>query len=180
MSDLLLDRNIALIGFMTAGKTRVGEQLARVTGMPFCDIDLLIEGLEARTIAEIFREKGEPYFRRIESGVLAQLCQGTGQIIGCGGGTMLGIENRELLQSRCITVWLRVSEDTVLDRLEDPDNPRRPLLEGLETAQIVHDLMEQREPLYERADHVFDTDHTSVERLASEIAARLGLPTVSA
>ena len=163
---------------MTAGKTRVGEALAGRTGMPFVDVDSFITRLEQRPIHEIFRERGEPYFRKLEAQVLVQLCQGNGQIISCGGGTILLAENRELLAARCETVWLRVSEESVLDRLEQPDSPRRPLLEGLDTVEIVGRLLAQREPFYAQADHIVDTDGRHVLQVAEEIALRLGLPMV--
>ena len=176
--SVLFDRNLALIGFMAAGKTRVGEELASLTAMPFCDVDVLIERLESLAIHEIFASKGEPYFRGLESQVLAQLCQGHGQIIGCGGGTVLAAENRSLLRDRCVTVWLRVSERTVLDRLEQPDNPRRPLLEGRDAPTVVRDLFLQRERFYAEANHVFDADGVAAPELAQRIALQLGLPTI--
>lgn len=171
------EKNIALIGFMAAGKTQVGLRLAVRTGMPFVDIDALITQLEQRTVEEIFREKGEPYFRGVESRLLEELCRGGSQIIGCGGGTVLAEGNRMLLQSRCTTVWLRVSVDQVLLRLEDPAAPRRPLLEGLDPSRVVRDLLAVREPLYGLADHVVDTDGRTVDAVAEEIVVRLGLPT---
>lgn len=175
---MLVDRNIALIGFMAAGKTQVGLRLGERTGMPFVDIDHLIVQLEQRTVEEIFREKGEPYFRAVEARLLGELCRGSSQIIGCGGGTVLGEENRKALKRRCETVWLRVSESQVLHRLEDPKAPRRPLLEGLDAAHVVHDLLEKREPLYAQADHIVETDGRTVDAVAEEIVVRLGLAAV--
>ncbi|MCA9755761.1 MAG: shikimate kinase [Candidatus Eisenbacteria bacterium] len=172
---MLAPKNIALIGFMAAGKTHVGRRLGERTGMPFVDIDLLIMELEQNTVEEIFRVKGEPYFRGIESRLLGELCRGSGQIIGCGGGTILAEENRRTLAQRCETVWLRVSEAQVLRRLEDPDAPRRPLLEGLDATRVVHDLLQAREPYYAQADHVVETDGRTVEAVAEEIVVRLGL-----
>ena len=104
---LLLDRNIALVGFMTAGKSRVGRELARITGLPFVDVDDLIEGLEGMPIHDIFQARGEPYFRQVETAALQGLCHGSGRIVACGGGSMLAEENRRLLRERCLTVWLR-------------------------------------------------------------------------
>lgn len=172
---MLFDRNVALIGFMAAGKTQVGQRLAVRTGMPFVDIDLLIVQLEQHTVEEIFRIRGEPYFRGIETRLLGELCRGRGQIIGCGGGTVLAEENRRTLRQRCETVWLKVSESQVLRRLEDPEAPRRPLLEGLDPGRLVRDLLALREPLYAQADHVVETDGRTVEAVAEEIVVRLGL-----
>lgn len=176
--SVLLERNLALIGFMTAGKTRVGESLSRRTGMPFHDVDALIADVVRMPIHEIFQVCGEPYFRRLETRVLAGLCEGSGQIIGCGGGTVISPENREILERRCISVWLRVSEPEVLHRLEDPQSPRRPLLEGLDPTEVVRELMRKRESLYARADYVVDTDGQTVQQVAERIVVELGLPAI--
>lgn len=168
--------NIALIGFMTAGKTQVGTALGRRTGMRFADVDHLVSEREQTTIADIFREKGEPYFRQLESQVLQELCRRNGWIISCGGGTVLATSNRDLLRTHCVTVWLRVSEAEVLRRLEDPKAPGRPLLEGSDAGPIVHRLLTQREPLYEQSDYIVDTDGRTIEGVTEEIIDRLGLP----
>lgn len=172
----ILDRNIALIGFMMAGKTRVGLSLSRMTGLPFRDIDELVEGIAGQPVHRIFEEFGEPYFRRLESAVLRDLCLGNGQLIGCGGGTVLSEENRALLRSRCRTVWLRVSVGTVLERLEQPGSPRRPLLENVDPGPVINRLLQFREPLYQDADCAVDTEGREVEEIAREIAVRLALP----
>jgi shikimate kinase len=167
---------VALVGFMAAGKTRVGTRLSELTGMPFHDIDLLIERMVQLPVHRIFQERGEPYFRSIEAAVLRDLCRGSGQIIGCGGGTVLSEENRVRLRERCVTVWLRASEREILGRLEDPESPRRPLLEGVDPEEVVARLLGQREPLYAAADCTVETDARTVEAIAREIAFRLGLP----
>lgn len=169
-------RNLALVGFMTAGKTQVGGALASLTGLAFVDVDAVVEGLEGMPVHRIFSEKGEPHFRRMEAAVLRDLCRGTGTIIGCGGGTVLAEENRALLAARCVTVWLRVSRDEVLRRLDGPGSPRRPLLEGLDPEATVARLMPARDPLYRGADIEVETDGRTVEAIAREITLRLGLP----
>jgi shikimate kinase len=174
------DRNLALVGFMTAGKSLVGKELSRRTGMPRVDVDVLICEIEQMSVQEIFRTRGEPYFRRIESQVLRQLCAGSGQVISCGGGTVLDPSNLELLRNRCVTVWLRVSEEVVLRRLEDPNSPQRPLLESLEPEVVVRTLLLQREPLYAQADIVVDTDGRTVQEVADTIVRELGIPTTGA
>ena len=172
-------KNIALLGFMTAGKSRVGQALALRTGLPLRDVDLLIEAIEGIPIHRIFQEKGEPYFRALESRVLADLCAGSGQIVSLGGGTVLLAENRALLRARCVAVWLGVSVEQVLTRLADPESPRRPLLEGRDPAVLVPQLLGQREAFYAEAlgdDGIrVETDGRGIDDLAAEIALRLGL-----
>ncbi len=160
---------------MTAGKTRVGHALSGMTGLPFLDVDFLVEQIEGMPVSEIFRSRGEPYFRQIESTVLRDLCRGFGRIIGCGGGTVLSGDNRLLLKARCTTVWLRVSRAEVLCRLEDPGCGQRALLEGLDPGRVVEDLLRVREPYYREADQSVWTDRRSVEDVAREVAIRLGL-----
>ena len=172
-------KNIALLGFMTAGKTRVGQALSRRTGLPFHDIDALIEGIEGQSIQRIFQTQGEAYFRALETRVLTELCQGGGQILSCGGGTVLAAENRQRLRERCVSVWLVVSSDQVLLRLADPESPRRPLLEGRDPAILVPELMRQREALYAETlaggGFRVETDGREIEEVAADIALRLGL-----
>jgi len=177
-TPIIRDRNIALIGFMTAGKSHVGKALAARTGLPFRDVDALIVEREGRSIAEIFQSLGEPFFRRVETEILRELCRQRGQIISCGGGTILSATNRGALAECCETIWLRVSESSVLSRLKSKGAPQRPLLRGLEPEETVRHLLEQREPFYAQADHLVETDGRNVQDVASEIAARLGLPTL--
>jgi shikimate kinase len=172
----IVDQNIALIGFMAAGKTRVGLALSSITGWPFRDIDALIEGIAQLPVHQIFEERGEAYFRQLETAVLRDLCQGRGQIIGCGGGTVLLEENRLRLRDRCYTVWLRVSMRTVLERLDEPQNPRRPLLEGRDFEAVIERLLQAREPLYREADWAVEAEGRGVDEIAREIAVQLGLP----
>lgn len=169
------DRNIALIGFMTAGKTRVGGAIAERTGLPFHDIDLIIEGIERAPVHAIFAQQGEAYFRQLETRVLSDLCDGAGQIIGCGGGTVLSEENREILRRRCVRVWLRVSAPQVVRRLEQPESPRRPLLENRDLDLFVPELLGQREVFYADAEIRVETDGRAIEEIAEEVVARLGL-----
>lgn len=174
---VLLAKNIALVGFMTAGKTQVGERLSFRTGLPFRDVDRLVEEVAKAPVQRIFETLGEPWFRQIESRILTELCAGSGQIIGCGGGTVLRPENRQVLRDRCVTFWLRVSVAYVRTRLEEPGTPQRPLLAGRDLDLLIPELLRQREPLYAEADEVIETDGRTVDDVAEEIVARLGFAT---
>ena len=91
---------------------------------------------------------------------------------------MLSPENRRVLKERCVSVWLHVAPPEVLSRLEQPDSPRRPLLEGTDPQVLIPGLMRAREPLYGEADFRVETTGKSVEDIAREIALLLGLPAV--
>ncbi len=168
-------RNIALIGFMAAGKTSVGLALSALTKIPFVDIDLLVEESEGMSIAEIFATRGEGYFREVEGAVFRGLCEGAGRILGCGGGTLIDPRNRVALMDGCRAVWLRVSAEEVLDRISRPDAPARPLIDG-SPRLIVPRLLQSRETLYGIADLTVDTAGRGIEEIAEGIRVALSLP----
>ncbi len=170
--------NIALVGFMASGKTTVGEALAAMTGMPFHDVDRLVEEVEGASVAEIFATRGEAAFRAREGAVFRQLCEGSGVIIGCGGGTLIDPVNRAALRARCIGVWLRTSLPEILDRMGSSQRAIRPLLQGAAPEVVVPKLLAAREGLYgEDADLVIDTDGRGVVEIAEQIRRSLALPT---
>ncbi len=168
--------NIALIGFMGAGKSSVGRDLGARKGMPFLDLDGIIEENEALPIAEIFAARGEPYFREIEGLLFRRLCEGVGQIIGCGGGTLIDPRNRAVLEARCFSVWLRASVPEILRRIESEAAPVRPLIRGADPRIVVPALLRAREGAYRGADLVIDTDGRSVEEISLAIRAALPFP----
>lgn len=173
---LAAGRSLALIGFMTAGKTQVGRELQRLTGLPFVDLDAEIERREGMAVQKIFERAGEARFRETEAFVLRELLDGPVRILGCGGGTIVRADNRAALSVRAVRVWLRVSESTIHERLARPDSPRRPLLEGKDARVVVAALLREREPFYRECDLTVETDGRAVRAIALEIARSLALP----
>jgi len=101
---------IYLVGFMGSGKSTIGRLLAHGLGWSFFDMDHEIEAAEGAPIREIFETRGEPEFRRIETGILGQhvswIEHGRPAVLALGGGAFAGDGNRALLQDRGITIWL--------------------------------------------------------------------------
>lgn len=161
-------RSIILIGFMGAGKTTIGKELAK-SGLDFLDTDGYIEECEQMTVSRIFSEKGEEYFRRAETQALNQLQKENRQfVISCGGGMPLREENRKLLRKLGMVVYLRVQPETVLARLKG--DTTRPLLQGEDSNQRVRSLMNEREVHYKSAaDTIIDVDGREPQELAEEI-----------
>ena len=161
--------NLALIGFMGAGKSTVGAELARRLGMDFVDLDGVIAGEAGMSVPEIFDREGEEGFRERESRALRKELKGSGKVLACGGGIVLRPENVDLLRERCLVVYLRVDRDTVLERVGK--GVGRPLLEGGALPQRVEKLLSEREDKYLRAAHaVVEAGGRSPERIAEEIA----------
>ena len=111
-------RNLALIGFMGAGKTSAGEVLAARLGWSFLDADREIERETGRTIAAIFEEDGEPAFRSLEERVVGRLLKEPNAVLALGGGSILSPVTRERLREASFTVLLDVSPQTAWRRIE--------------------------------------------------------------
>jgi shikimate kinase len=116
---------IYLVGFMATGKTTIGRALAARLRWEFQDIDLLIEARERRTVADIFAQQGEPYFRGVEREVLRLLLPLRHVVVATGGGTFADPENRALINVDGISVWIDLPLADVIPRL--PLDGRRPL-----------------------------------------------------
>ena len=145
------NNNVVLCGFMGSGKTTVGRLLAQRLGRRFVDLDELIAQAAGQSIAEIFKTRGEPYFRALETKAAKQLSGAGGSVISCGGGTVLNPENAALLRTNGKLIYLAVRPETVLARLRQ--DVTRPLLAGDEAQkkQRITALLAQREPLYRAA-----------------------------
>ena len=120
--------NIYLIGFMGAGKSTVGRDLAARLGRPFCDTDKLIEKRAGLTIPEIFDALGEDGFRRLEAEVIREVAEEEGLVVALGGGAPLQDGNWYRLKESGVTVYLREAPEALHARLSKSEG--RPLLAG--------------------------------------------------
>lgn len=150
-------RPIVLIGLMGSGKSTVGRELSRRTGLPFLDMDAVIEEQVGKSIPDIFREKGEAHFRALETALLRYIentvQSGAGaHIISTGGGVVLRPENREILRRLGMTVWLNVDLPNLLLRTARAQN--RPLLQVDDREETLRRLLVERSPLYTQASHL--------------------------
>jgi shikimate kinase len=114
-----------LVGFMGAGKTTVARAIGKHTGWRVEDIDQRIESREHRTVASIFSQQGEPYFRQLERLALGELLPLRHVVIATGGGTFVEPDNRALMLADGAVAWLDLSLAQVIERV--PADGRRPL-----------------------------------------------------
>ncbi|MBQ2379906.1 MAG: shikimate kinase [Akkermansia sp.] len=159
-------RPIILIGLMGCGKTTIGKELSRMTGMPLIDMDAIIEEQIGKSIPDIFRENGEAHFRALETALLRYI-EGTigsekgNVIISTGGGVVLRAVNREILRRIGFTVWFNVDVPTLLERTSRSNN--RPLLQSPDRVAIMERLHRERTPLYAETAHLrLDSSSISV------------------
>lgn len=160
-------KNIALVGFMGTGKSTIAALLAKILKVSFVDIDKRIEEKEGMSIADIFSQKGEPYFRKVEKNVVAEISLGSDQIIACGGGVVLDGENVKTIKKNGFMICLEAAPEVILKRTENYKH--RPLLNVDDPKLKIGELLKKRKPYYTKADHTVDTSGLSEHQVAIEI-----------
>jgi len=158
-----LKRSIVLVGMMGCGKTAVGSRLAMELEVPFYDLDEEIEKNEKMTVAEIFSQKGEEFFRKCETDAIKDILNSKLCVLATGGGAYIREQNREIIKKLATCVYIRAEFEVLLERVSRKNT--RPLLEAGDKAKILSDLMEIRCPIYEQADLIVDSttgDHYEV------------------
>jgi len=161
--------NIILIGFMGAGKSTVGNRIAKKHNLKFIDTDRLIEDNTGKSITEIFETKGESEFRDLETQAIKTIIEGEENILlSVGGGLPMREENRVLLRQLGKVVFLRIEPETVIKRLKNDNS--RPLLKGDNAYAKIIELLQIRNPVYESiADIVIDADGKGSNKVILEI-----------
>ena len=167
-------RNIFLVGPMGAGKSTIGRHLADELHLDFYDSDQEIERRTGADIAWIFDLEGEDGFRKREETVINDLTDKRGIVLATGGGSIVTKAVRNRLSARGIVVYLQTTIDKQVARTQR--DKRRPLLQNNDPEQVLRDLADLRNPLYEEvADYVVDTDDQSARAVANQIISKIGL-----
>ena len=157
---------VVLVGPMGAGKTTVARLLAEDWGLVARDTDTDIEAIEGRTVADIFLESGEEYFRDLERSAVADALGNHDGVLALGGGAVLDPASRQLLQGHRV-VFLRVGLSDAVKRVGLGTS--RPLLLGNVRARIKA-LLDERTPIYESVSTItIDTGGRSPADVADEI-----------
>ena len=160
--------NLVLIGPMGSGKSSVARELAGKTGRRWEDTDKIVVTRSGLSIAAIFAAHGEAHFRELETAALGSLAAQTGLVIATGGGIVTRGENRALLRSLGVVVWLTAREDVLFERVAR--NRRRPLLHTVDPRATLRDLLASRQALYRDCAHLtVDTSDDPHTRVADSI-----------
>lgn len=149
-------RTVALVGLMGAGKSTVGRRLADALGRQFYDSDNEIEKAASLSISDIFALHGEEEFRRGEHRVLERLLNEAPHVLATGGGAYLNPETRDLLREKAITIWLNADLETLWQRVSRRSH--RPLLKADNPKGVLSRLLDERTPIYEKADLVVTSE----------------------
>jgi shikimate kinase len=164
--------HLVLVGLAGAGKSTVGELLADALQRSFLDFDMEITRRCGMSVPEIFGQKGEGYFRELETMLTRELAETGGMVLAPGGGWILNDENRSLLSPLARMIYLKVSPEVALHRM-GAATAGRPLLNRPDPRGELERLLEVRRPLYELAEITVVVDRLDAQRVTERILDKL-------
>ena len=159
-------RSVVLVGMMGAGKSTIGRRLAARLRLPFLDADTEIEAAAGMSIPDIFETHGEPHFRDGEARVIARLLDGGPCVLATGGGAFMREQTRNRISDKAVSIWLKADADIIMKRVKRRAD--RPLLQTADPAATVGRLIEEREPVYQRADITIWSRDVPHEKIVDE------------
>ena len=162
----MFKKNIVLIGMMAAGKTTVGFKLAKKLNYNFFDIDTEIEKLENEKIIDIFQNKGENYFRKIEEKISLVFLEKGKCVISIGGGAFLNESIRRKIKINSYSFWLNWKIKTILDRISK--SKRRPLALKLNKKDLAN-LFRKRIKFYKQSDFKVNCENKNKNEIIKNI-----------
>ncbi|WP_462255332.1 shikimate kinase [Ferruginibacter sp.] len=148
-----LGGKIFLIGFMGSGKTHWGKLWAAKSGLQFFDLDEVIEKKEKKSVAEIFNQNGEAYFRQKEMQMLQTFATKQNCIIACGGGTPCFNNNMQWMNANGTTVYLAATAQDIFKRVIT-EQEKRPLIKDFSPQELlifIENKLQEREIYYSQA-----------------------------
>jgi shikimate kinase len=168
---------IIVLGYMASGKSTIGKEISKKLDMNFIDLDVYISEQEKKSISEIFKIKGEIYFRKIENLYLKELLNNEGDfVLSLGGGTPCYANNMELIQSsKAKSIYIQASIPTLVTRLIK-EKSTRPLVADLENGKITEFVAKhlfERRFFYEQAAITLNIENKSIPEIVSEISMGL-------
>ncbi|MEE2700056.1 MAG: shikimate kinase [Bacteroidota bacterium] len=162
---------IFLIGFMGCGKSTIGKQIAKQMQLDFVDLDRYIAKKTALSINQIFDEKGENAFRKMEKECLAEICKMKNLVVATGGGTPCFSENMQILLEKGKSVYLRMETEDLLKRLAKQQN-KRPLIKNKSEKELLdftNTTLFEREYFYKQANFTVNAKNTSAKEIMNLI-----------
>ena len=170
-------KKIILLGYMGCGKSTIAKLLANSTSISYLDLDEIIEKNENASVKNIFSEKGEIYFRKLEHDVFMELLASPEkQIIGLGGGTPCYANNHELLKGKGITsIYLKASVETLFNRLSH-NKSKRPIVANkseTELQEFIAKHLFDRSYYYNQAEYKVAVDGKSIDETVTDIVSIL-------
>ena len=161
-----LNKNLVLVGMMGSGKSSIGKILSKKLEFEFIDTDNKIEQIEKKTISEIFKKKGEKYFRRIEEVISLKFLKLNNKVIALGGGGYINSNIRKYTLKKCISIWLDWKNETLINRIRN--SKKRPLAMKLNNLELQK-LIIKRSMIYNLSDYKINCDKLDKKQIIEKI-----------
>lgn len=169
---------LSLLGYMGSGKTHISKILSEKINFKFIDLDKEISKKKKQTIPEIFKTKGEIYFRKLEREVLEELlATEKNAVLSLGGGTPAYYNNMEIINHNSKSIFLTASISTLTERL-NKQKEKRPLIAHLtdeDLPEFIAKHLFERNTFYQKAQYIIKTDSKTPEQIVAEIIEKLDL-----
>ena len=163
-----MNNTVVLTGMMGCGKSSIGKELAEQMGVKFIDTDFEIEKKINMKIEDIFKEKGESFFRKIEEKICIDLIDGKSKVISLGGGAFLNNKIRQVILKKSLSVWIDVNYKIIVKRLKS-SKKLRPILNYAKLEDSVKSILKERVPIYKLATLRIEASDKTKKKIAAEI-----------
>jgi len=163
-----MNNTLVLTGMMGSGKSSIGKELSNILSSKFYDTDLEIEKMLNMTVPDIFKNKGENYFRKIEEKICIDLINGDEKVVALGGGAFLNKKIREIVLKKSTSVWIDVDISTIVKRMKISKNIR-PMLDYKDLKNSITGILAKRSPIYQLANIRIKATNISKKKIANEI-----------
>ena len=160
-------KNLVLLGMMGVGKTTLGKIVAKKINLKFIDTDSNIEKKYEMKISEIFKEKGEKFFRLEEEKEVLESLKEVNSVIALGGGAFLNKTVRENILKNAISIWLDINLKDLNKRMKW--SSKRPLLNIENKQKKINELYDKRKNIYKLANHKIDCDNLDKKNIVKKI-----------
>ena len=162
-----MKKNLILLGMMAVGKTTIGKIVAKKQNLTFLDTDKLIEKKNLMTISEIFKKKGEKFFRTEEEKEVLKFLNKNNYVIALGGGSFMNKTIRNHVLKKCISIWLFAPIEVLNSRIKK--NFKRPLLGKEDNQQMLEKIYKERKNIYKLANHKINCGTLNKEHIAKKV-----------
>ena len=163
---MISKKNLILLGMMGVGKTTIGRLLAKKLNLDFYDIDQIIEKENNMKISDIFKKKGEIFFRKQEESITINYLKKNHSVISLGGGAFVNKNIRENVLLKARSFWLTTSIGILKSRIKS--NKRRPVINQIGLKNI-EDLFKKRKEFYSLADHKIECEKLTLNQISDKI-----------
>ncbi len=162
-----MKKNLVLTGMMGVGKSTIGQKLAKELKLDFIDVDQVIEKKEKQKIKDIFKNKGENYFRKTEKKITLEILKNSNLIIALGGGAFIDKSIRKEIINTSFSFWLDLETKSILTRLKNVK--KRPLLNEENLEDSINKIYSERKKIYNQSNFRIKCDLLEMEAIVKKI-----------